>query len=231
MRPPSDNSPESETPSSGNAKRKVAYGPPALTRKDFILAWSLDIAAFRTRQKQSLLDRRAAKRAAKLIEFEGGNAARTAINVEEPSATEKQVQLTNEQAPPAAAPTTKSKPTAEIEQEVESIPSSDEKSFAAVQYKNPEPVISVTTQPANSDTGPSSQHDIHTSAALNVAPARRSPRRSVGSDGLSLQHVSIGVHLLAQDGMLMRTQCRLEFLSRTQILAEYRKAVRATKSK
>lgn len=54
------------------AKRKIIIGPPALTRKDFILGWSCDIAAFRARQKQALLDRRAAKREATSQETEGG---------------------------------------------------------------------------------------------------------------------------------------------------------------
>lgn len=46
-------------------KRKIEYGPPALTRKDFILAWSIDMAAFRARQKEITLEQRRARRMAR----------------------------------------------------------------------------------------------------------------------------------------------------------------------
>lgn len=157
------------------AKRKIIIGPPALTRKDFILAWSCDIAAFRVRQRQGLLNRRAAKRAAESQETE-----RRGISVQETHSSGEG----NNGVVSASASSFRG-----TEDSVKAVnPSSPEGSSARDddQQRESPPVASFTNrESASSVTQPAPQ----TTPAPEDSTKKRA-RLLLGSDGLSLQHVS-----------------------------------------
>lgn len=158
------------------AKRRIIFGHPALTRKDFILAWSLDIAAFRTRQKQSSLDRRAAKRASKEMESDVGDDVQSVPQLEAemkmPAPVDHEACST-----PAAQPGATSTET------------SDDGSAVADGFD----VSSTRDKVSESQTrtnAPETHHDPKTTAVPGASLTKPTARRRVGPDGLSLQHVS-----------------------------------------
>lgn len=185
-----------DQPSPSGTKRKISYGPSALTRKDFILAWSLDVAAFRTRQKQSLLERRAAKRAAKVDESESGiHRAGSSIS---DGATGIERNATTEAYQPAISTesSTEDNQNAEAQPAVHStailggIAPSDGSGAST-------PAFAESALTSNDSKTPATQRNLHTSVASHTSSAKRL-QRSIGSDGLSLQHVRIDISVSAE---------------------------------
>ncbi|KAJ9100596.1 hypothetical protein QFC21_003640 [Naganishia friedmannii] len=192
-------------------KRKIEYGPPALTRKDFILAWSIDMAAFRARQKEITLEQRRARRTERKesdltteqndhvhSEPEGSSGV---TPKQRPQNSDTDSSVETQRARYEASPGTNTSPNTST--------SPAQKTLLESRSTNNEDYNTTSTgsiaqadMPKLANQGPP---DV---APIQSATKKDTRKRRLGGDGLSLQH----------------------FLSRTQILAAYRNSVRATKT-
>ncbi|KAJ9122326.1 hypothetical protein QFC22_001747 [Naganishia vaughanmartiniae] len=187
-------------------KRRIEYGPPALTRKDFILAWSIDMAAFRARQREITLEQRRARRTARKELEEAGQ--------QEHSHSELSISGGDISRQPLQSSSSGS--VARLGAETGESSSSIKPPISPAQHTLPNGVS--TSDVHNNTTSTSSAAPIDLTkqeikqtsdiVALKSETKKDTRKRRLGGDGLSLQH----------------------FLSRTQILAAYRNSVRATKT-
>lgn len=193
-KPPHPNSENATGTGQPAKKRKIEYGPPALTRKDFILAWSIDMAAFRARQKEITLEQRRARR--------------TERKESESTIVQYDQGLCEPQTHETARPTQNSATASSL--------------ASSGQSKAPPSMTINDTSPAAQHTLPNSQQtsDGHhnTTSTSSVAPVQGTiqqneekpgtgptksattkevRKRRLGGDGLSLQHVSLSQEKIA----------------------------------
>ncbi|KAJ9102281.1 hypothetical protein QFC19_004829 [Naganishia cerealis] len=185
-------------------KPRIQYGPPALTRKDFILAWSIDMAAFRARQKEFSLERRHARRTAKKeldmkSEQQVGNQSDSRWRSGDETEQQSQASARSSGSETGGPSSMFDTPTMFAKSDMPSNSPSTADANTKAMLKNPSGQADVQTT-VNAEN---SKSETTTSVATKTPR-----RRHLSGDGLSLQH----------------------FLSRTQILAAYRNTVRATKT-
>ena len=162
-------------------KRKIIIGPPALTRKDFVLAWSCDIAAFRARQKQASLDKRAARGEPRLQETERGeDSVPGTSSFGEGKADVAQTLV-------SMAPETEEQPRSGA---VSSFMDGVSIARNGLQQNGLRRHISSAADSANQESASTVTSEAPHAATTQEAATRRKSRPSFGSDGLSLQHVS-----------------------------------------